>query len=195
MFVKLSILKKLMKQAYKSGLTLANSGERILIAGRYWEMDIRKEEMPKELLTAVIELVGELPEPGKRYSCTKDGNQQECGKALEVDPELFITEYLVTDMTLLAKTGTKQRILQNYGTGAGELINEVFIDLVYDGEINGSRGETAPAGPFCKIGTGALWENNIMRFKAGFRIDDENEALLQQFQNVDLTPCRERKQA
>ena len=77
MFVKLSILKRLMKQAYKSGLALANSGERILIAGRYWEMDIRKEEMPKELLAAVIELAGELPEPGKRYSCTKDGNQQE----------------------------------------------------------------------------------------------------------------------
>lgn len=193
MFVKMSILKRLMKEAYKSGLTLANSGERILIAGWYWEMDIRKEEMPKELLAAIIELAGELPDAGERYICDKGGNQKEFGKPMEINPEGCETEYIVTNVTLLSGTGTEQRILQNYGTGDIELINEVFVDLIYKAEKDLSMPE--PEGPYCRPGMCALWDNGLMRFKAYLRHDDENEEMLKELSNVDLTPPHMRKQA
>lgn len=193
MFVKMSILKRLMKEAYKSGLTLANSGERILIAGWYWEMDIRKEEMPKELLAAIIELAGELPDAGERYICDKGGNQKEFGKPMEINPEGCETEYIVTNVTLLSGTGTEQRILQNYGTGDIELINEVFIDLIYKAEKDLSMPE--PEGPYCRPGMCVLWDNGLMRFKAYLRHDDENEEMLKELSNVDLTPPHMRAQA
>lgn len=150
MFVKMSILKKLMKEAYKSGLILANNGETIMIAGNYWQMEIKRALMPKELLAAIIELAGALPDAGERYICDKGGNQKEFGKPMEINPEGCEAEYIVTNVTLLSGTGTEQRILQNYGTGAIELINEVFIDLIYKADKDLSMPE--PAGPYCRPG-------------------------------------------
>lgn len=44
MFVNTKILKSLMKEAYKcGGLKLAQTEERIYIAGNYWEMDVEKK--------------------------------------------------------------------------------------------------------------------------------------------------------
>lgn len=193
MFVKMSILKRLMKEAYKTGLVLANNGETIMIAGNYWQMEIKRALMPKELLAAIIELAGELPGAGERYICDKGGNQLEFGKPMEINPEGYETEYIVTNVTLLSGTGTEQRILQNYGTGDIELINEVFVDLIYKAEKDLSMPE--PAGPYCRPGMCALWDNGLMRFKAYLRHDDENEEMLKELSNVDLTPPHMRKQA
>lgn len=185
MFVKMSILKKLIKEAYKSGLVLANNGETIMIAGNYWQMDIKRALMPKELLAAIIELAGELPDAGERYICDKGGNQKEFGKPMEINPEGCETEYIVTNVTLLSGTGTEQRILQNYGTRDIELINEVFVDLIYKAEKDLSMPE--PEGPYCRPGMYALWDNGLMRFKAYLRHDDENEEMLKELSNVDMT--------
>lgn len=185
MFVKMSILKKLIKEAYKSGLVLANNGETIVIAGNYWQMEIKRALMPKELLAAIIELTGELPGAGERYICDKGGNQQEFGKPMEINPEGCETEYIVTNVTLLSGTGTEQRILQNYWTRDIELINEVFVDLIYKAEKDLSMPE--PEGPYCRPGMYALWDNGLMRFKAYLRHDDENEEMLKELSNVDMT--------
>ena len=164
-----------------------------MIAGNYWQMDIKRALMPKELLAAIIELAGELPGAGERYICDKGGNQLEFGKPMEINPEGCETEYIVTNVTLLSGTGTEQRILQNYGTGDIELINEVFVDLIYKAEKDLSMPE--PAGPYCRPGMCALWDNGLMRFKAYLRHDDENEEMLKELSNVDLTPPHMRKQA
>ena len=186
MFVKMSILKRLMKEAYKgNGLTLANNGEAIMIAGTYWQMEIKRALMPKELLAAIIELAGALPDAGERYICDKGGNQKEFGKPMEINPEGCETEYIVTNVTLLSGTGTEQRILQNYWTRDIELINEVFVDLIYKAEKDLSMPE--PKGPYCRPGMCALWDNGLMRFKAYLRHDDENEEMLKELSNVDLT--------
>ena len=193
MFVKMSILKRLMKEAYKTGLVLANNGEAIMIAGTYWQMEIKRALMPKELLAAIIELAGALPDAGERYICDKGGNQKEFGKPMEINPEGCEAEYIVTNVTLLSGTGTEQRILQNYGTGDIELINEVFIDLIYKAEKDLSMPE--PEGPYCRPGMCVLWDNGLMRFKAYLRHDDENEEMLKELSNVDLTPPHMRAQA
>ena len=193
MFVKMTILKRLMKEAYKgNGLTLANNGEAIMIAGTYWQMEIKRALMPKELLAAIIELAGALPDAGERYICDKGGNRKEFGKPMEINPEKCEAEYIVTSAALLSTTGVRQRILQNYGTGAIELINEVFIDLVYKAEKDLSMPE--PAGPYIKPGMFALWDNGLMKFKAYLRHDKENKEMLKALSNVDLTPPSMRAQ-
>lgn len=186
MFVRLNILKKLMKEAYKTGLVIANSGERILIAGRYWEMDIANYAIPKELMGAIIELVGELPRVGERFSATKDGNQIEIGN-LEIEEKDHKTEYVITDFSLITPLGVRQRLLQDYGTGKIRILNEVFINILNYMGIE--PGETRPEGPFCDE-TSALISNNAMRLKARFRIDYENEKILKELEEVDLTPGR-----
>ena len=64
MFLKKTVLKRLMKEAYKHGLRVAATEERYYLCGGYWEMDILKEYMPKEILAAVLELTGWIPETG-----------------------------------------------------------------------------------------------------------------------------------
>lgn len=50
MFLKKTVLKRLMKEVYKHGLRVAATEERYYLCGGYWEMDILKEYMPKEIL-------------------------------------------------------------------------------------------------------------------------------------------------
>lgn len=65
MFLKPQILKRIIKSAYnQSSLVLANTGENMYISGGYWEMEIKKEFLPKTILAAVIELAGEIPSEG-----------------------------------------------------------------------------------------------------------------------------------
>jgi hypothetical protein len=195
MFVKMSILKKFMKIAYKQqGLVLANSGERLLIAGDRWEMDILREMVPKELLAAIIELAGTVPDLGERFNSTKEGNQMEMAN-LTIRGRDCQTEYMVTDMILVAASGVHQRILQNYGTGKIQAVNEAFIMLIDQGEIDKKAGETEPGGPYLSEYE-AMWENNVMRFKVRTRRDDENREILKKLEEaVDLTPWRMRTQS
>lgn len=49
MFLRPSILNRLMKQAYKSGLVIArNEKDWLYIAGKYWEIEIKEGFIPKK---------------------------------------------------------------------------------------------------------------------------------------------------
>ena len=51
-------------------------------------MDILKKHMPKEILAAVLELTGWIPETGESYCATKEGNQVDINrKEISVDAE------------------------------------------------------------------------------------------------------------
>lgn len=85
MFLNNTILKRLMKQAYKDAhLVVAQTEERYYISGIYWEMDVKKEFMPKQIMAQLIELAGEVPGIGKAFRATKDGNLEEDGLRTEV---------------------------------------------------------------------------------------------------------------
>ena len=110
MFLKKTVLKRLMKEAYKHGLRVAATEERYYLCGGYWEMDILKKHMPKEILAAVLELTGWIPETGESYCATKEGNQVDINrKEVSVDAE---EEIAVTDLTI-DRNGISQRILQD----------------------------------------------------------------------------------
>lgn len=114
MFLKPSVLNRLMKQAYKRGLTVARTADDWLyIAGSYWEISVKKEFVPKRTMGDIITLVGELPGRGERFTATRDGNQFETGMPVEVDDEPFCENDIltVTDVILMGTAGTAQRLL------------------------------------------------------------------------------------
>ena len=187
MFLKAEILKKLMKEAYKkSGLAVANTGERIYIAGSYWEMDILKERLPKTILAQIIELAGELPDVGTRFLSTKDGNQMEIGKREEVVVDGDAMELKVTRMIFLSENRVLQRILQN-PFGKNILINNLAIAMVSNAVTEEEKGECEPVGPLYAFQKGIFWANNWMRFRYAERtVDNEDAELISNLEGLKL---------
>ena len=85
MFINEKVLNKLMKEAYKTGLVVAAREDGWLyIAGRYWEVEMKRRLIPKEILGNIISLIGELPDSGERFLATSEGNQLEIGKPMGI---------------------------------------------------------------------------------------------------------------
>lgn len=186
MFLNNTILKRLMKEAYKNAnMVVAQTEERYYIAGSYWEMDVRKAFMPKQILAQLIELAGEVPAPGKAFRATKEGNLEEDGLRQEVKTEGFTEPIDVTDIIVIGSLGTYQRVLQAWG-GKTYIVNNVFVDIADNNAVDENLGEYSVTTPLFNAGKGILWQNNAARFRAGWRIDDRHESLLAELSGIDL---------
>lgn len=182
MFLKKTVLKRLMKEAYKHGLRVAATEKRYYLCGGYWEMDILKKHMPKEILAAVLELTGWIPETGESYCATKEGNQVDINrKEVSVDAE---EEIAVTDLTI-DRNGISQRILQDECRGNILLVHDRLIDIVDNTEIEGEKGECTAEGPFYRAND-ILYENNVMRWHVCARKDERKDSLLKELSKINL---------
>ena len=188
MFINEKVLNKLMKEAYKTGLVVAAREDGWLyIAGRYWEVEMKRRLIPKEILGNIISLIGELPDPGERYLATSEGNQLEIGKPMGITIEAYREGPLtITDTLQIGTCGTVQRFLQDPGTGAIYLVNQAYINLS-KGTIDEEIGEYEPSDPFY-CSTGLLWQTNICRMAATFRHDQKNTKIMNSLKGVDITP-------
>lgn len=188
MFINEKVLNKLMKEAYKTGLVVAAREDGwIYIAGRYWEVEMSRRLIPKEILGNIISLIGELPDPGERYLATSEGNQLEIGKPMGITIEAYREGPLtITDTLQIGTCGTVQRFLQDPGTGAIYLVNQAYINLS-KGTIDEEIGEYEPSDPFY-CNTGLLWQTNICRMAATFRHDQKNTKIMNSLKGVDITP-------
>lgn len=186
MFLNNTILKRLMKEAYKTaGMTVAQTSERYFIGGSYWEMDVRKAFMPKQILAQLIELAGEVPKTGIAFRATKEGNLEEDGLRQEVKTEGFTEPIDVTDIIVIGSLGTYQRVLQAQ-SGKTYIVNNVFIDIADNDAVDENAGEYFVTTPLYDTRKGILWQNNAARFRAGWRIDDRHKNLLNELSGVDL---------
>lgn len=186
MFLNNTILKRLMKEAYKTGrMTVAQTEERYFISGSYWEMDVRKAFMPKQILAQLIELAGEVPEQGKAFRATKEGNLEEDGLRQEVKTEGFTEPIDVTDIIVIGSQGTYQRVLHTRD-GKTYIVNNVFVDIADNDAVDENAGEYRVTAPLYDAGKGIMWENNVARFRAGWRIDNRHKSLLSELSGIDL---------
>lgn len=186
MFTNINILKRLMKQAYKTGLKVARTEDRIYIAGNYWETDIITEYLPKQIHAQIIELAGELPDVGERYSANKDEVQMEAGLSMEVSEEGFTNTVDVTGLIILG--AVPQRIIQDSPKRRLYIINEVFAEIADNSSVEeGIEFRVTRQAPFTDHRSGVLWKNNIQRFRAWFRSDEGHERLLTKLSMIDLT--------
>lgn len=187
MFINIRILKTLMKEAYKGGgLKLAQSEDRFYIAGSYWEMDVLKWNMPKQIMAQIIDLAGEIPDVGTRkryYRVNKEEGSCEDEGTLYVQPREYV-EAEVTDLLLIDAFGVKNRILQV--TDHLEIVNDVFIVIADSMSIEDPDREGHIRGPFFE-GSSILWESNFARFRAYRKQDNKHERLLKELAMIDLT--------
>mgnify|MGYP000846466576 FL=1 len=191
MFLRKSILKKLMTQAYKDKLTVAMNGEGWLyIAGSYWEVGVKKDFIPKETMGDIISLIGELPLPGERFAANKEGNQLEVGRKWEVETEEFegCDTLTITDVLMIGQGGTTLRLLQDQGTGMVYAVNNVFINIIDNDECLKRSGEYAVDEPFYDPVKGILWKNNVCVLRTVFRRDEKNKKTLEALQGIDIIP-------
>lgn len=186
MFIDVKTLKILMKGAYKASLHVAQTEERLYISGEYWEVDMDKEDVPKQVMAQIIELAGEVPEIGerKRYYKLKSGDAQELESGrLEIEEDIVTDEKPeLTKMILLDTFGTANRLLQS-GEGL-YIINNVFV-TASQGERDKNK-ETALEMFLTKDGC-VLWKTNKARMKCGLKKDRSHERLLEELKMLDLT--------
>lgn len=184
MFFKQSVLKRLLKDAYKgAGLTVGHAAESetgdpegYYISSGWWIMWFTVGEMPKEAKAAIIELCGDLPEPGEVFKAIKDmGNQYEIEqKEIFNLPKAFNEckcHFRITK--LLGQQGDKIiRFIQEDGrTKHVTAISEIFIDLIDPTAIDYDGGEYEPIGPVtaCPTSPFMYWGNNTCYLVAGVR--------------------------
>lgn len=187
MFLNMNILKKLMKQAYKSGgLYVGQTEDRYYIAGLYWEMDIVKGMIPKQIVAQIFELIGEMPELGTTFRATKDELEIE-HNGREVETREYDVETEVTDFILIHADGTEQRVVRDKKYQKLHVVNDVFIVIADNSEIDKGAGETPVEDtPLCDPAYGILWENNAARFRAYWRVDDGHRRTLDEMKPVNL---------
>lgn len=187
MFLNNTILKRLMKEAYRNAnMVVAQTEDRFYIGGAYWEMDVRKEFMPKQIMAQLIELAGEVPAPGKVFRATKEGNLEEDGLRQEVKTEGFTEPIDITDIIIIGSLGTYQRVLQDR-EGKTYIVNNMFINIADNNATEEQRGEYNVTLPMYKEKQGILWMNNVARFRAGWRVDDKHASILKEMPGIDLT--------
>ena len=175
-----------MKEAYKTSLHVAQTEERVYIAGGYWEIDVDKRDMPKQVMAQTIELAGEVPEIGerKRYYKLKSGDVRESENG-----RMEVEERIVTDET---PELTKIILLDVFGTANRLLQSEKGIYVINNAFVTASKGErdeekeTAPK-MFLTEDSGVLWKTNMARMKCRLKTDRSHERLLEELKMLNLT--------
>lgn len=181
MFFKISTLKKLLKQAYKtSGLTVGQDQDGYYMFGGYWGVWINAEFLTKEIKAAVIELCGDLPEEGQLFKAIKgEAPQYEIEQKELFDlPRIFSQcsqDFKVTCL-LERQDETLVRFLQDKDNGLVRAVNEIFMELIDKKAVDSKKGETEPVGPKTLIGSNAFyWGNNVCYLAVYERAPKEEE--------------------
>lgn len=193
MFITSQGFKKLINEAYKgAGLNVGNDGEGYYISGGYWVIWIMHGWIPKKELASIIELTGEMPEPGEGFKATKAGNQYELPwreAYAAMTHAMECEEYMeVTPMTLKYKNGKQARILQNPVNKTIVLIDERFIDIIDNTVVEYDKGEFQAEGPMISGKMqGIFWRNDTMALHVYPRTDDENKKLIRHIEAFDIT--------
>lgn len=192
MFITSQGFEKLINEAYKGiGLNVGNDGEGYYISGGYWVVWIMHGWIPKKELASIIELTGEMPEPGEGFKATKAGNQYELPwheayaamtHAMECEEHME-----VTPMTLKYKNGQQARILQNPANKTIVLIGERFIDIIDNTVVEYDKGEFQAEGPMISGKMqGVFWRNDTMALHVYPRTDDGNKRLIGYLEAFDI---------
>lgn len=192
MFITSQGFKKLINEAYKGyGLRIGNDGEGYYISGGYWVIWVMHGWITKKELASIIELTGEMPEPGQGFKATKEGNQYELTwneAYAAMTNAMECKDYMdVTPLTLKYNNGQQARILKNRNDGKIVLVNERFIDIVDNTVVEYDKGEFQAEGPMLsRRKQGVFWRNDTMALHVYPRTDDENKRLIEYLETFDI---------
>lgn len=178
MFTKQNILKSLMKQCYKGfGLYIENESDIISIGCVSWQLEIGLKSIPKKTKSAIIELIGELPEPGEAWKCwsDKDGDfiqRQLPGTVFDNIAATYeelreIDTYELTNIILRTKGKNNVAVYKN----SNNLIVTIYDNIAE--LIDNDCTDTDNGEDFCEspklYNSYLIWSNNTMSFRAHTR--------------------------
>lgn len=186
MFINIKILKQLMKEAHKSGLTIGQTEDEIHLSGKSWTADIKKRWMPKQIMAQIIELAGELPDVGNEklyYRINGEDCSEDIGEISEEEKEELNAMAEVTDLILIDVFKTKNRLLQTNQRIL--VVNNVFVEIADPWSVDAEK-ESTIEGPFLK-GYRIVWRTNMAQFSADLKEDVRHNRLLNELCMLDLS--------
>jgi hypothetical protein len=189
MFLKTSILKKIMKNAYTgAGLCVCNENGNIILQGNSWMVMFPDGVIPKEMKGEIIKFIGDFPPKGEGFRITKDGEQM----ALDVsDGQLFELDKkddcVVTTITIDTSEG-QCSLIENSSTKEKFLINSAYTDIVDLDSLE--ETDEFPEGPYVPEGMSyaLIWQTSEIKYMAAMKDFSANERvsrLLDALKGVD----------
>ena len=176
MFFKMSVLKKMIKAAYKArDLVLGYheiineedgtvEGEGWIIIGGWWSIYIDRWTTTKELKAALIEVAGELPYNDRYFRVLPEGNQEMVAPGPCVNPiDLFTkceNDVNVSKLAAVFQSSTV-RLLQNCESNEVTCIRELGYELIDKTAVDYDNGEYEPIGPRTSEDDIMCWGNNV----------------------------------
>lgn len=187
MFIKTTLFKKLMKEAYKgAGIRIGHKKDYYYIAGSYWALMVYEEHFPKKEKAAVVELIGDLPHEEFFRASKDEGRQQLLPEEdwmfhFAKEPERQLQE---TDLLVQEPLGIYCRLLREEN---GELvpINQALYDII--DESSKTDEDLDIVGPYRVKGCqwALFWHNNTSSFMLGQRDWKDNEELMKLKQGLE----------
>jgi len=169
MFLNLSKFTSLVKSAYKAKITFGNINGGLAIVSGHWGVWLENDYVPNKIKAIVMELAGELPNPGMIFEVSKTNPDPQIVDRYAVIGDLFESvenadqKMVVTPIVL--KTHREIRLLQMNHNGKAmigipeeqfQIINKYMIDPDVEGE---------PTGPCCSTFQSPIyWHNSICTF-------------------------------
>jgi len=166
MFVNLTKLTKLTKEAHRFKLMIADIDDHTIITSGQWLVSIENEFVPNKIKALIMELAGFLPPADTVYKIGKDIEAENITSThlttitrLIKNTELANIKFLVTPV--IDDRYAPVRLLQNTQTSQIAAIPENQYQMIdkncIDYEIEGE-----PTGPCSNVNTGPLyWFNSI----------------------------------
>lgn len=185
MFFKTSVLKRLFKDAYKgAGLTVGHmtdpEDEEVdgyYISSGWWVIWFNNWTFPKEAKAAIIELCGELPQPGEVFKAIDGaGNQYEIEQKeifnLPAAFERAKVKFRKTNI-LQQQSDRVVRILQEEEGRTVKAVSELFFNLINRKAIDYDNGEYDPIGPVAtsKESPFLYWGEQLLLFNGSSKDD------------------------
>lgn len=198
-FLKMSGFKELIKNAWKGGgLVVGNDGEGIYLYGRYWTIYLERTMIPKKAKAAIMELTGELPEPGQVFkSWQNQENQYELKESYLSEsycPDVYTMKtWYKTTGVVFKEFGQHDRVLQDKKSLTCILIPAHIYDMIDRSSME--KGEYDPEGPAGKYdGTSErnmiYWQNDACTLGVATCVvtaDSKQKFLLDHMKHYDYT--------
>lgn len=188
MFIKTSLFKKLLNEAYKGGgIRIGHQKDRFYIAGSYWALMVYQDYFPKKEKAAVVELIGDLPHE-EFFRAQKDEGRQQL---LTGEDWMFhfeeekVMDLEETELLVQEPMGIYCRLLKDE-FGNIVPINQKLYDII--DESSKTDDDLDIVGPYRVKGCewAMFWHNNTSSFMLGQRDWKDNEELMDLKKGLEL---------
>ena len=168
MFLKISELKKVMKDALKrSGLIVGNTGEWLLVYTERWGAATELKYLSNKFKAAVIELIGDLPEEGETYLYYID--EHGLKQTPDLNPVNPYDEWMAAK-DVAVKTGVNVQLFtheyafyQIKQTHVCIAIERCQVEpMISPSDLDKIAGELMPPNPSVRNGTVLYFKNDMM---------------------------------